>query len=114
MKIAITSSGKSKHSLSDLRFGRCAYFAIYDAQKDTYEFIENDAIHSSHGAGISAAQKIQDLGIGIVLTGRLGPKAKKVLDAGSVKGYEIQEMEIDEAIKAYKDGLLHEIKEAGA
>ncbi len=30
MKIAITSEGNSLNSLIDPRFGRCAFFAIYD------------------------------------------------------------------------------------
>lgn len=112
MKVIITSTGDSKHAMSDMRFGRCAYFAVYDLESNTYEFFENDAIHSSHGAGIGAAQKIQDLNAKVVLTGRLGPKAKQVLDASSIKGFRIQDTKVEDAVEAYKKGHLSEITDA--
>ncbi|NTW26680.1 MAG: diguanylate cyclase, partial [Lentimicrobium sp.] len=41
MKIAITSTGNSMESTIDQRFGRCAYFVIYDSTTRSIDFIPN-------------------------------------------------------------------------
>ncbi len=38
MKIAIVSEEKGLGARMDSRFGRCAYFAIYDGESNTTEF----------------------------------------------------------------------------
>ena len=39
MNVAITSEGNTLNSIVDPRFGRCAYFAIYDTETKKTEFI---------------------------------------------------------------------------
>ncbi len=113
MKIAVTSTADSKQAMMDERFGRCAYFAVYDTDAQTYAFLDNNASASGHGAGIGAAQYVADLGVGVVLTGNLGPKAKQVLDASGVKGFKLSALNVEDAIKAYQDGQAEEITSAG-
>lgn len=43
MKIAIVSEKESLDARIDSRFGRCAYFAIYDTDSKTTEFFSNPA-----------------------------------------------------------------------
>jgi len=113
MIIVISSTGDSKYSVLDSRFGRCSNFAVYNSKTDTYEFVENSAAASGHGAGISAAQKVTDLKANVVLTGNLGPKAKQVLDASGIKGYQVHDMKIEDAVHAYQNGEAREIASAG-
>lgn len=51
MKIAIVSEEKGLDARMDSRFGRCAYFAIYDGESNTTEFFPNPAKDSPEGAG---------------------------------------------------------------
>ncbi len=114
MIIVVSSVGNSKYAMTDLRFGRCSNFAVYNTKTDTFQFVENTAVKSGHGAGINAAQVVAELDANVVLTGNLGPKAKQVLDASGIKGYQIEEMNIEEAVRAYQKQALSEIKSAGA
>jgi predicted Fe-Mo cluster-binding NifX family protein len=113
MIIVVSSSGDSKHSMTDERFGRCAVFAVYNTENDTFEFVDNTAVASGHGAGISAAQFVSELNADVVLTGNLGPKAKQVLDASGIKGFHVSEMSVEKAVRAYQNGDVQEITSAG-
>lgn len=113
MIIVVSSTGDSKHSMTDSRFGRCSNFAIYNTVTNRFDFVENTAADSSHGAGISAAQAVTELQAKVVLTGRLGPKAKQVLDASGVKGYQVYDMKIEDAVQAYLNKEVQEITSAG-
>ncbi len=85
MKVVITSTGKDFEAAMDTRFGRCAYFAIYDSNTKKYTFVENTAGQSEQGAGIAAAQDVLKIGADALLTGRLGPKAKQVIESSPLK-----------------------------
>lgn len=59
MKICITSHGQDHQAGVDTRFGRADYFAIYDEEKNTWEFITNiQNAEAAHGAGIQAGQAL--------------------------------------------------------
>jgi predicted Fe-Mo cluster-binding NifX family protein len=109
MKICITSDGNIKDSNADLRFGRCKYFGIYDDRAEELNFIMNPGVESIQGAGITAAQKIIDMGVSIVITGNMGPNAMKLLNASGIKVYGFQKGTIEEVIKSYMDKDLTEI-----
>lgn len=51
MRVAITSTGNNLQSTIDPRFGRCAYFVIYDTETKATEFIPNPNIDVTDGAG---------------------------------------------------------------
>lgn len=114
MIIVVSSTGDTKHAISDSRFGRCAVFAVYDTATDTYSFIENKAGASGHGAGIGAAQSVADLSAHVVLTGNLGPKAKEVLDASGIAAFRVDEMKVEAAVRAYQNDALSPITSAGS
>lgn len=56
MKIAITSEGDHLQALVDARFGRCAFFAVYDTETKQTTFHANPAKELAHGAGPAAVQ----------------------------------------------------------
>ncbi|HMM22438.1 MAG TPA: NifB/NifX family molybdenum-iron cluster-binding protein [Selenomonadales bacterium] len=88
MKIAVTAHGEDREAKVDPRFGRADYFVLYDQENDTWDCAPNiQNLEAAHGAGIQAGQALLKTGVGVLLTGHVGPKAFKVLDAGKVKVY---------------------------
>ncbi len=80
MKIAITSTGGDIKSKMDRRFGRCAYFAIYDTEVNSTEFILNEYKESVEGAGPASAQFIANKGVSKVYSGDFGNKVKSIFN----------------------------------
>ncbi|GAB1452262.1 hypothetical protein MASR2M47_23180 [Draconibacterium sp.] len=80
MKLAITSTGNNLESKFDLRFGRTAWFCIYDNESKNIKFVENEHKDSLSGAGTKTTETIAELGIERVISGDFGPKAKTLLE----------------------------------
>ncbi len=80
MKVAITSEGNTADSLIDQRFGRCAFFALYDTESRNLEFIENISKDAEEGAGPAAVALIANQGVGKIISGEFGFKIKGMLN----------------------------------
>ncbi len=80
MKTIISSEGKSLNSKFDLRFGRAAWFCLVDEESRKTEFFENEFKDAGHGAGGKVVEKLVLLGVGKVISGDFGPKAKDLLE----------------------------------
>ena len=106
MKIIITSKGKEKDSLLDPRFGRCAFFYIYDSKKNKVKVKENAAANVGGGAGIKAANFIIEEEADILITGNLGPNAQMVLKEAGIKVYTSEIKKINEVLKDYEEDKL--------
>jgi predicted Fe-Mo cluster-binding NifX family protein len=85
MKTVITSSGDTLQSTMDARFGRCAYFCVYDHQSGSSTFVKNEYADAIGGAGQKVAEKMLTLGIRRIVSGDFGPKAKELLDKYQVQ-----------------------------
>ncbi|WP_421919261.1 NifB/NifX family molybdenum-iron cluster-binding protein [Marinifilum sp.] len=85
MKTVITSAGEGENSLFDLRFGRAAWFCIYDDADGSIKFLENRHINASSGAGGKVVEDILELGVSKVISGDFGPKAKDLLEKFNVQ-----------------------------
>ena len=81
MKVAITSSENSLDSKLDQRFGRCAYFVIYDTETKGYEFIPNPNKDSTEGAGPASVQLVATRHVNKIISGEFGIKIKSLLDS---------------------------------
>jgi predicted Fe-Mo cluster-binding NifX family protein len=109
MKIAFTSRGKEWGSEIDPRFGRTAFFLIYDEERDVLETIDNtDSSGASHGAGPKAAQRLSELYPDVLITGNgPGNNAERVLKQTGIKIFTgAGEMKVEEAYRAFKDASL--------
>lgn len=110
MKIAVSLIDKNENSLIDLRFGRCEYFQILDVESNEKKFINNNGLLSSGGAGVAAAQQLIDENVDVIITGKIGPNALKIIEKSSIKVYsckkEITSMEV---IKSLENNELVEI-----
>lgn len=113
MKVAVTSYGSDCSDKVDPRFGRAAYFMVYDDEQNTWHGASNQQnLEAAQGSGIQAAQNIWKLGADILITGNVGPKAFKVLSANAVKVYSAPESVVQEAYEDFKNGKLVEMKTA--
>ena len=80
MKVAITSTGNSPESTLDSRFGRCAYFVVYDTESQATEFIPNPNKESVEGAGPVSVTLVASRGVKKVVSGEFGAKVKATFD----------------------------------
>jgi len=69
----------------DRRFGRSAWFCVFDEETGQCTFHRNDHQDDGNGAGSKAAQKIIELGAQKVLSGDFGPKARNLLDRFNIQ-----------------------------
>ena len=106
MKIAITSQGKDLNAEVDPRFGRCAYFIIYDTDQDEFEAIDNTNAGLTGGAGPQSAQTIAGKKVEAVLTGNVGPNAYQTLAAADITVYAGITGKVSDALDSFKKGTL--------
>lgn len=117
MKIAITAHGENHLAQVDSRFGRADCFVIYDQENDTWTSMPNTQnLEAAHGAGIQAGQSLAKTGAKILITGHVGPKAFRVLQAEQIAMYSFGDTcnSVEEALSAFLDGKLSAINSPGA
>ena len=93
MKTVITSSGSDITSKFDKRFGRAAWFCLFDKESGETTFHVNENVNANQGAGVKAAEKMVELGVNKVISGDFGPKAKDMLDKFNIQMVIIQDAE---------------------
>lgn len=111
MKIAVTSQGRTLDAAVDERFGRCNFFIIIDPANMDYEIISNEAIASSGGAGIRAAQALIHTNVEVIITGNIGPNAFGVLHQAGIRVFRSSGT-IRDTVEKFKEEKLEEIREA--
>jgi len=94
MKIAITSTGNSPESLLDHRFGRCAYFFIYDKSDGSMEIIPNPNKDREEFAGPSSVQLVASKNVQKIISGEFGLKIKSQLDSMKIQMIIIKDRKI--------------------
>jgi predicted Fe-Mo cluster-binding NifX family protein len=85
MKTVITAKENNTQSLFDLRFGRGAWFCVFDSETKNTSFVKNEFADAQGGAGTKAAEKMIELGVQKVISGDFGPKAKDLLTQFNVQ-----------------------------
>lgn len=98
MKIAITSTGNNLQSSIDPRFGRCAFFVIYDTETKGIEFIPNPNLNATEGAGPASVQLVASRNIEKVVSGEFGMKIKPLFDSLKVQMIVVKEAKTIEQI----------------
>lgn len=91
MKTVITAEGNNSASRFDRRFGRAAWFCLYDDITGETTFIQNDNINASGGAGTKSAEKMVEIDAQKVISGDFGPKAKDLLNKFNIQMVIMQE-----------------------
>ena len=107
MKIAISATGTDLSAGVDQRFGRAAFFLIYDLETDVSKFVKNtQALNSPSGAGIQAAQNVLNNAAEAILTGHCGPKAFQAFQGAGIPVYVGVSGSLQDAISDFKAGKL--------
>ncbi|MFZ7104460.1 MAG: NifB/NifX family molybdenum-iron cluster-binding protein [Peptococcaceae bacterium] len=107
MKIALSAQAKDLASPLEERFGRAPSFLIYDLEDNSYYAIANNqSLNSPQGAGIQSAENIANTDIKAVITGNVGPKAFRALQATGIDIYLTKNVSLNEAIAAFREGRL--------
>ncbi|NCC51926.1 MAG: DUF134 domain-containing protein [Spartobacteria bacterium] len=106
-RIAITAQSEDLATQIDPRFGRAAGFLVYDMETGESSFLSNEQnLNAVQGAGVQAARHIVNEQVDALITGNIGPKAFRFLDAADVKVYLAENVSIQEALALYKKGEL--------
>jgi predicted Fe-Mo cluster-binding NifX family protein len=109
MKIAITAQEPSPDSQIDSRFGRAPWLMIFDPTNNSWQSIDNSAgLNAAHGAGIQAAQKVVDQQATAIITGAIGPKAYRSLQAAGIQIFHGAKGSVTQALQAFQAGDLDE------
>jgi predicted Fe-Mo cluster-binding NifX family protein len=101
-KMAFTSSGKDLNAELDPRFGRARYFLFFDPETTEVEVVENPNKDAAQGAGIQTAQLILNKDARVIVTGRVGPNARRILESGHVHLIEGAAGKIGDILKKFK------------
>ncbi|MDX9773711.1 MAG: NifB/NifX family molybdenum-iron cluster-binding protein [Bacteroidales bacterium] len=104
MKVAITSTGQSLDSTLDQRFGRCAFFVIYDTETGGMEIIPNPNKEAEEGAGPASVQLVASRNVQKIISGEFGVKIKSLLD--SLKIQMVVYKEPEKSIQSIIDMLV--------
>ena len=107
-KIAISSEGPGLDEALDPRFGRAAGFIVVDPQTLDFDYFDNGSSQTlAQGAGIQAAEIVANSGAHVLLTGYVGPKAFKALQASGIKiGQNLANMTVRRAIELFSNGTV--------
>ena len=115
--MAISTGGCDFSNFVYARFGRSPYFLFCDSDdpQGTRDYKENPSLLGIDGAGIVVADFVAKEKVDVLITGRLGVNALKVINAMNIQAYTAPEtMTLREAIVAWKEGRLTRIHESGA
>ena len=108
MKVVLTSSGPTLADPIDMHFGRAKVFILADTETGRAVAHDNaQNLHAAQGAGIQSAETVARLGAEAVVTGSVGPKAYKALQAAGIRIALIEAVcPGTEALRRFKDNEL--------
>ncbi|MDD4082777.1 MAG: NifB/NifX family molybdenum-iron cluster-binding protein [Sphaerochaetaceae bacterium] len=106
MIIAVPVDEMEKTSPVCISFGRAPFYLIFDDEKKTFDYFDNNsAFNAQGGAGIKAAQSLVDRNVDVVITYRCGENASKVL-GGKAKIYKAENANAKMNIEMFIAGNL--------
>ncbi len=112
MKIIVCSQSNTPGATIDSRFGRTAFWAVFDTESKQWAFLPNEQnLQAAQGAGIQAAQSALDAEANALIACNVGPKAMAVLLANEIAVYQAQPgITVESAVKAFEAGQLKQIQ----
>ncbi len=85
MKIALSTDATDLDGQLHPNFGRCRHFLIVDPQTGAIEVVANPGHGAPGGAGVQAARALTGRGIARVVSGRVGPNARPILEQDGIQ-----------------------------
>ena len=107
MKIALTSEGPSLEDAVSSRFARAPYFLIVDALTLQCDVVSNtSSVDVAAGLGLKAAWIVVNRHASMVITGRMGSNAQRILEEHDVKIVTgVSDISAREAVSQYRSGV---------
>ena len=100
-------------SAVDPRFGRAKFFIVVDTETNDSAAHDNaQNLNAAQGAGIQAAETVARLGAEAIITGNVGPKAFRALNAAGIKVLLTKDGTVADAFRKFKAGELMEAANA--
>jgi predicted Fe-Mo cluster-binding NifX family protein len=113
MKLAVTAQGTRLDSELDPRFGRAKCFIVVDTETGAFSAVDNSVnLNAAQGAGVQSGKRVVELGVDVLITGHVGPKAFTTLQAGRVIMYTGAAGTVADAIEQFKAGKLIALESA--
>ncbi len=110
-KIVVTTQSSSPQAEVDPRFGRAAFFLVFDSEGGSPEVHDNKQnLNAAQGAGIQTGQNVAQLGAEVVITGNVGPKAYHLLEEAGIRVFRFAGGTAEEAVQKWKDGQLSQVE----
>ena len=110
MKIAVPT----RDGVVDDHFGHCAYYTIFAIEADGS--LRSTTLPSPEGCGCKSniASVLQAEGVRVMLAGNMGAGAKNVLERHGIKVIRGQRGEVEQLVRDYLAGQVHDSGEACA
>ncbi|OQA52143.1 MAG: Dinitrogenase iron-molybdenum cofactor [candidate division WS2 bacterium ADurb.Bin280] len=103
MKIAIACDEKNLDSTISKLGGRSPFYQIFD-NGEFVETVKNPFATGAGGAGYSVAYMMADMGIDLIVAGKIGENMASALQERGIKWEEIDEnMKISELVKKFSE-----------
>jgi predicted Fe-Mo cluster-binding NifX family protein len=107
MKVAVSAQRDDIEALVDPRFGRAAWFILADTAADEWTTQDNRASANGSGSGGLVAAQLAAQGVAAVITGNVGPSARKKLHSAGVRILQAGNgVTVRDALTALRDGSL--------
>lgn len=107
MKLAISASGTDLDAPVDPRFGRAAYFVLYDTETESLQAVANsENAAAAQGAGVQAAQTMVRNHVDVVVSANIGPKAFQALQSAGVRMLAFNGGTVRDAVEAARHNRL--------
>jgi len=112
MRIAVTAVRGDLTADVDKKFGRAAYFTIFDSETGRHNVLDNsENVKAAHGADIQAASRVLSEGVDVILTGHCGPRAFGTLTGAGIDIITGVSGTVNDAIKEHGGGGYQESTE---
>jgi len=107
MKIALTTEGPSLEDAVSSRFARAPYFLIVDVDTLQCDVVSNTStVDVAAGLGLKAAWIVVNRHASMVITGRMGGNARRILEEHDVEIVTgVSGISAREAVSQYRSGV---------
>jgi predicted Fe-Mo cluster-binding NifX family protein len=93
-KVAITCAGNRNSSLFDRRFGRAAWYCLFDDISGNATYIKNENCGDLQQTGIKASEKMIGLEVKKIISGDFGPFAMDLLKKFNIQMVILQDSQL--------------------
>jgi predicted Fe-Mo cluster-binding NifX family protein len=107
MLTAVTTDSPVLNSLISQNFGRCAFFILFDEDKNSTEIIQNPFANTMGiGSGIQLAQLLIEKNVDSIITNQMGIGPLRLLLSANIKVYQCKGLIALKAVELLMESKL--------